>query len=96
MERTSVKAGRQQGLNTQISSASTASSSNEASRRQDDSIAAQQTQDRAITILTNHQLMMRYAIANDLSVPKVRVYFEKVAAGFDPTPIITKWYPFDE
>ena len=30
------------------------------------------------------------------SVPKVRVYFEKVAAGFEPDPIITKWDIFDD
>lgn len=29
-------------------------------------IAAQQLQDRAITILENNQLMMRYAVANNL------------------------------
>lgn len=66
MERASVKTSRQQGSNTQISSSSTASGSNETTRRRDNSVAAQQTQDRAITVLTNHELMMRYAIANDL------------------------------
>merc|ERR1712070_213592 len=47
-------------------------------------IATRQLQDRAITILENNQLLMRYAVANNLSVPKVRVYFEKVAGGFEP------------
>lgn len=30
------------------------------------------------------------------SVPKVRVYFEKVAGGFEPDPIISNWDIFDE
>ncbi|KAK5087384.1 hypothetical protein LTR24_006735 [Lithohypha guttulata] len=59
-------------------------------------IATRQLQDRAITILENNQLIMRYAVANNLSVPKVRVYFEKVAGGFGPEPIITKWNIFED
>ncbi|KAK5072932.1 hypothetical protein LTS08_007087 [Lithohypha guttulata] len=59
-------------------------------------IATQQLQERAITVLANEQLMLRYALANDLSVPKVRVYFEKVAGGFEPKPIIKKWDVFED
>ena len=30
------------------------------------------------------------------SVPKVRVYFEKVLGGFKPEPVIENWFPFEE
>lgn len=35
----------------------------------DESIATQQLQDRVFTALMNHQLLLRYAIANDLVSP---------------------------
>jgi len=66
MERAGVKASRQQGSSTHISSTPITGGSNETTRRRETSVVAQQTQDRAITVLTNHELMMRYAIANDL------------------------------
>jgi len=49
-------------------------------------------------VLSFGQAKLRKWFANSpkQSVPKVRVYFEKVAAGFSPAPIITKWYPFDD
>lgn len=33
---------------------------------------------RALSILGNHNLLMRYAVANHQSIPSTRLYFEKV------------------
>jgi len=33
---------------------------------------------RALTILGSHSLLMRYAVANQQSIPATRFYFEKI------------------
>lgn len=75
MASTSVIGNQQQRSNIRRESLTTATASRndeggvsdrQQQQQRDNSIATQQAQDRAISILTNHQLLMRYAIANNL------------------------------
>ncbi|KAK5045617.1 hypothetical protein LTR84_008986 [Exophiala bonariae] len=54
--------------------------------------AEEQRRNRAAVILDNYQELMRYALANEQSIPATRVYFQKVAAGGSPAPIIKDWF----
>lgn len=65
---------------------------------------------RAVHVLGNSGLLMKYALENDVvslarncreanadvkqSIPQTRYYFEQVAAGGNPKPVIKKWFPF--
>ncbi|KIX05465.1 uncharacterized protein Z518_06337 [Rhinocladiella mackenziei CBS 650.93] len=51
-----------------------------------------QKKDRAQAILSNYQIMMSYALANDKSLPQTRAYFQKVALGIPTEPIIKNWF----
>ena len=67
--------------NTNANAGTSAGASNTANTAGDQNLATQQLQDRAITILGNNQLMLRYAIANDLvSASRVRRHARHVAA----------------
>ncbi|ETN45066.1 uncharacterized protein HMPREF1541_09942 [Cyphellophora europaea CBS 101466] len=51
---------------------------------------------RAILILANYQLLIKYANLNQKSIPRTRYYFEQVAVGAEPDPIIQNWFGNDK
>ncbi|KAL6247202.1 hypothetical protein RBB50_005545 [Rhinocladiella similis] len=55
-----------------------------------------QRQQRAEMILNHYQLLWKYADANDKSVAQTRTYFQKVALGLKPEPIIENWLNDDD
>ncbi|RVX68036.1 hypothetical protein B0A52_08447 [Exophiala mesophila] len=55
--------------------------------------AEEQRKRRATIILDNYQLLMRYALENQKSIPQTRIYFQRVAVGEHPAPIIRNWFP---
>ncbi|KIW74429.1 hypothetical protein Z517_12369 [Fonsecaea pedrosoi CBS 271.37] len=48
---------------------------------------------RAEMILAQYDLLMKYAVENNLSIPQTRQYFRKVALGIPTEPIIKNWFP---
>ncbi|KIW87003.1 uncharacterized protein Z519_12468 [Cladophialophora bantiana CBS 173.52] len=52
-----------------------------------------QRKQRAELILAQHDLLIRYAVENQLSIPQTRQYFRKVALGIPTAPVIKNWFP---
>ncbi|EXJ57826.1 uncharacterized protein A1O5_12384 [Cladophialophora psammophila CBS 110553] len=52
-----------------------------------------QRKQRAEMILAQYDLLMRYAVENQLSIPQTRQYFRKVALGIPTAPVIKNWFP---
>lgn len=67
-DRGSVKDGQQNGrvIVNGNASTSTSTNTNTTTPRHSGNIATQQRADQAVAILANEQLMLRYALANDL------------------------------
>ncbi|KIW22259.1 uncharacterized protein PV07_12163 [Cladophialophora immunda] len=52
-----------------------------------------QRKQRAEAILAQYDILMKYAVENNLSIPQTRQYFRKVALEIPTEPVIKNWFP---